>query len=850
LSEEEKQRSKQHRGIHNILGYAYQIGALKMLGKFPENPHKAPLIVLSYLSEQLSLSSVLFLDYPHREKTKWEHAAEIKKLLGYKRFEEAQEKHLRNYLIEIAMHEESTLSLMQEAWKWFLKEKIIRPGISIIERIVSWAQKESDEMIFNNIFQQMKDDQKKRFDKLLIVPPGESFSPLQRLKKAPTYPSIKTFHHFMDIRDEVRVLLDPPFDFSDIPPSKISSLAKLTKKYHVWFLSRFSEPKRFALIACYLVQRHEELTDFTLDMFIRLTSRLFHNTEQIQKENKQKNFEKIRDLLSVFRHPIRTILDKNIKGDDLRKNIFTVVPEPELVTRLKEADELLQDFETHEEKPLDNRYGFLRKFFPKVLSSFIFHSQQKDDSLINMLNILKNLNETNHRKLPDELDFNFIPRYWQRLIKRMTGSKKRHFVELCMLDMLYKSLKSGDIWVEGSRRYADFKIYLIPKEEWIKNREKYYQQLQLPIDSEVFLNDLGQKIEDTLDKVNKRFPENEWAELKGKKLKLSRIDPVDLPLEVIKEKEELIPMMPSIKIQDILIEVDKVCPYTKHFVHLGGQKPSKDFKKNLFASLLAEGCNIGYKQMAEACPEIEYPQLIYVSHWYMHEISLRKAIAELVNFHHQLPIASVWGEGKKAMADGQRFHISKNTLRAEYNPRYFGYINRGGVVYSHFSDQHSQFYAQIINCSPREAIYVLDGLLNHDTILSIEEIFTDTHGYTEYIFALCNLLGIKFSPRIRDLPDQSLYKFDKEKDYNHIKELIDGTINIKLIIEQWDEIVRLVSSLKNRTVSPSLLLYRLNSYSRKNRLLKALREIGRIYKTIHILEYIDIPEKRQEIQSS
>src|SRR6266704_792229 len=75
------------------------------------------------------------------------------------------------------------------------------------------------------------------------------------------------------------------------------------------------------------------------------------------------------------------------------------------------------------------------------------------------------------------------------------------------------------------------------------------------------------------------------------------------------------------------------------------------------------------------------------------------------------------------------------------------------------------FSTQVISCSPREALSVLDGLLANNTILQIREHTTDTHGYTEIVFALCHLLGFYFMPRIRDLKDQQVYRMDRGVDY-------------------------------------------------------------------------------------
>jgi len=133
--------------------------------------------------------------------------------------------------------------------------------------------------------------------------------------------------------------------------------------------------------------------------------------------------------------------------------------------------------------------------------------------------------------------------------------------------------------------------------------------------------------------------------------------------------------------------------------------------------------------------------------------------------------------------------------------------------------------------------------------------FTDTHGYTENVFALASLLGFKFCPRLKDFTEQRIYKLKKEQIYSQIEPLFkDGRtnrvrfINTSIIIEQWDNIVRLVASLKNRIVSASLLLQKMGSYSRSSRLLRAIVEIGRIFKTLFILEYLDNPSLRSEAQ--
>jgi TnpA family transposase len=85
---------------------------------------------------------------------------------------------------------------------------------------------------------------------------------------------------------------------------------------------------------------------------------------------------------------------------------------------------------------------------------------------------------------------------------------------------------------------------------------------------------------------------------------------------------------------------------------------------------------------------------------------------------------------------------------------------------------------------------VLSGLLLNDTILQPQFHHTDTGGVTDHIFAFCHLLGIEFMPRIKDLPDQSLFKLDRHQNYGELDCLFDQTVPRDLIAEQWDQMVR------------------------------------------------------------
>ena len=154
-----------------------------------------------------------------------------------------------------------------------------------------------------------------------------------------------------------------------------------------------------------------------------------------------------------------------------------------------------------------------------------------------------------------------------------------------------------------------------------------------------------------------------------------------------------------------------------------------------------------------------------------------------------------------------------------------------------------------VNVGVRDATYVLDGLLYHESDLRIEEHYTDTAGFTNHVFALMHLLGFRFAPRLRDLGETRLYVPKQTPAYAALKPMTGGTLQLKSIRAHWDEILRLATSIKQGTVTASLMLRKLGSYPRQNGLAVALRELGRIERTLFILDWLQSVDLRRRVHT-
>ena len=194
----------------------------------------------------------------------------------------------------------------------------------------------------------------------------------------------------------------------------------------------------------------------------------------------------------------------------------------------------------------------------------------------------------------------------------------------------------------------------------------------------------------------------------------------------------------------------------------GEEQPEVDEVCALLAASLAHGGNLGLDTMDKIAPNIPYRRLKHVSDWRLVEENQRGALAGIVHGISRLDAAGRWGDGRNSASDGQRFAMPSRVLQRTYSTRFNDFALE---FYSFVADNYAPFYSRPVECTERDAPFVLDGVLYHESDLDLEEHYTDTHGYTEINFAAFAMIGMRFCPRIRRLHHQRIYCADPARDH-------------------------------------------------------------------------------------
>lgn len=843
LSDYDIEVINRHRRDHNRLGFGLQLCILRYPGCHLTNVLEIPDNLIKYVTAQINVHPEVYSSYAQRDTTRREHLEKIRQVYGYRNFNNGDYRKISSTLLKDALENGNALYLVRTAIDLLRKEKIILPAIPTIERMVWLARTRAEKKIYAKLISNLSERNKRELEKLIDLTVNNNKTQLAWLREIPgqssPYSFLKVIKRLKYIK-EMNIAADTGL----IHPNRLLQLARIGARYEPHSFRRFKEDKRYALLVAHLITLSQDLTDHAIEIHDRQMMVLQAKGRKSQEEMQKQNGKSVNEKVVHYADIGTALIKAKEEGIDPYLALEQVMPWEKIVESIEEAKLLSRPMDYDYLDLIKTRYNYLRKYTPSLLDSLEFKSTKSAEPLLKALGTIRELNNSGKRKVPEGSPLNFVPKRWQKHVFDDEGNINRQYYEMAALTELKNYIRSGDVWVEGSRLHKDFEEYLVPKDDWGKAKVQG-TNIAVNVNFDQYISERYETLNTKLKWISKNIDNIESINIKKQKIHVKRLQ-ADTPEEARNFSLSLYKMLPRVKLTDLLMEVAEWTGFEESFVHASSnQAPKGEEKSVIMATLMAMGTNIGLTKMAEATPDISYRQMANVMQWRLHEDAMNRAQATLVNYQHRLSLVSYWGDGTTSSSDGMRVPVGVSSLHADSNPHYG--TGKGTTIYRFTSDHFSSFYAKVINTNARDAVHVIDGLLHHESDLSIEEHYTDTAGYTDQVFGLSHLLGFRFAPRLRDISDAKLYTLTSPDDFPSIKVILRGKINTKVIKENFDDVLRLAHSIREGRVSGSLMMGKLGSYARQNKIATALREIGRIEKTIFILDYITNETLRRRI---
>jgi hypothetical protein len=288
--------------------------------------------------------------------------------------------------------------------------------------------------------------------------------------------------------------------------------------------------------------------------------------------------------------------------------------------------------------------------------------------LIAAIEMLCQLYATTTRKVPADAPTEFVPVRWRGYLQTAADAGDvtgyRHYWELCVLLSLRDGLRSGDVFVPGSRRYADPTLFLLTAEQWAPRRAEYCQLVDKPGDALTAIAVVTAELHTALADLDAQLTVGAPGQVRlneDGELIIPPLTAEDVPTEAEELRDELAGMLPRVALASVLVEIDA-----------------------------------------------RYEVLAWTAEWYFRPETLEAANAAMVNYHHRLPMAAAFGTGTLASSDGQRFPVKGKSITARHLSRYFA-RSQGISTYTAVTDQHATVDTKVIAATAPEGLPVANN---------------------------------------------------------------------------------------------------------------------------------------------
>lgn len=642
-------------------------------------------------------------------------------------------------------------------------------------------------------------------------------------------------------------------------------------KFNYLQVERRADEDRYLHLITFIVHQYYKIQDTLIDTFLQSHQNVINSALRLEKDRVFNDYEKRKKSISAFVDHLTSDMRAFEKIEEIILDIS--MPETRKLNMLKdlvdEEKERHKKLTVHIEDINRTKHETKESIFYEVLKKNSRTLQARLSDIVKNISFDKTDSDTNliaaidyYKAKDGKLNGSDVPLLCffpqeRKMLYDQSGTFDISLYKALLFSKMSDAIKAGSLNLTYSYKYRALDDYLIPKFTWTSNRESYLRKAELTnlIDPDVVLSNLKELLDQAYRKTNEHYlsGENIFLRIDAK----DKIKIVTPKLESDNAEESVtisdyMPSSKSISVAEVLSVVNRLTGFLDSFEHWQGSHVKKQKPEKLFyAAIIGYGCNIGLSEMASISPAIGEGALSYLVNWNFSVNNLLSANDKVVSFIDRLALPKIYKSDENrtvTSSDGQKFDMDGDSLNSNFSFKYFGQ-KKGVSVYSFIDERHLLFYSTVINAAEREVTYVLDGLL-HNEVIQSDIHSTDTHGYSEMLFATTQLLGFEYAPRIKNLKDQQMYSFCSKKVYEKkgYKILPKKSIKEDKIREQWDEVLRFITTIKLKVSTASQLFKRLNSYSKQNPLLEALKEYGKIVKTVAMLKYLDDVTRRQLIE--
>lgn len=716
------------RGEGQSLAYLLMLKSFQRLGYFPA-PEEVPEAIVSHIRARLKLGAEVVASLPTRTRQRYRDS--IREYLRVKAYGDEGRRVAAEAVAEAAFSMDDPADLVNVAVEELIKERFELPAFSTLDRLTRHTRYSVNSRLFSRVDKRMTEAMKRSLDALLESARGAR-TELNLLKEAPKSATRKNLTELQERLVWLESLGDTNSLLEGIPNAKIEHLCAQARTLDASELRDFSIQRRRAMLVCLLHRSKVALRDNLAQMLLKIMAK-------VHKSGKEALEELHRERRATTEH-LMEVLEKILAGahyheqDDaaLGRRVRQILAEGGGTEALLGASVSLSAHRGGNYLPL------LGKFFKgqratlfKVVRSLLLRPTTDDRALVDAVAFVLD-NDRLHRRgqfVAGELDLSFASERWRDLVAadlRGEPVLDRRNLEILVFSYIAEELRTGDLCVEGSEKYADYREQLLSWEECEPMVDQHCRELGLAPTPGGFVAQLKEQLSTTAEEVDRSYPENSSVVISEEGEPVLKKIVGKKPTRSSKMLEaQILERMPERNLIDVLCSGEHHTNWSRYFGPLSGSEPKLDnARQRYLITAFGYGTNMGPVQTARHTRELVSSHMLgYVNRRHITISKLEAAITDVVNAYAKLPLPSVWGSGELAAADGTKVDLYENSLISEYHIRYGGY---GGIAYHHIADTYVALFTHFFACGVWEAVYILDGLLRNASEIQPRAVASDT----------------------------------------------------------------------------------------------------------------------------
>lgn len=843
------------RDINSQLSYAVLLMVFKNMSYFPK-PSSIPTGIIENIKEQLQLPTTEFnthtntiskyrlLVYDYFKTKRWK---KIKRKGGS--INPVEKFALKTALKAAKIHNypADIINCMLESLK---KNNYELPSFKQLDRLAKHAKTQVNNTIFDSVYKSLTKPQMELLDNLLETTSDYMRSAYNDIKMLPKNPTITHFKELLNHHNWLVSLCNISKQLKRIAPIKLEQFAQQANALDASDMKDFKKSKRYTLMLSLILYAQTRSKDSLSITFCKTAIKMHKKASDKLEVLKKSYRERTQELLEVFSDLLLDIKEKPRTIKAWSKIDKKVESQGGVDTLYADCEQAIA-FNGNNYLPL--LWDFYRNKRPtllRLLRTLDLKSSTQQESLIQAIQYVLNNAKSKDEYLTDKIDLSFTTNQWQRLILKKRKKKSlinRRYLEMCVMSHVANDLRSGDLFVVGAGYYADYRSELLPWEACEKILGEYCTKTKIAPNGRACVKKLKAKLTGKARKVDLSYPElTEFIiDTAGNPI-LKRRGPKKRPSSAVWLEKELKTRMPERNLIDVLASSHFYCGWAHEFGPIDGSEPKiKDAINRYILTNFAYGTGMGPTQTAQHVRDCVSAHMIsWINRRHITPDILDKARTQLINLINQFKLIKSWGEGKAVAGDGTLRELREQNIISEFHVRY---QKKGGIAYHHVADNYILLFSTFMPCGVWEAVEIIEGLLKNDSDVQPDIIHGDTQSQSTVVFAFAYLLGFRLMPRIRNWKNSKFARPDKKSAYKHIDSLFGDSVNWDLIETHWQDMMQVILSIYKGKISSSVLLKKLGNYSRKNRLYQAFQELGRVIKTLFLLDYISDVELRETI---